>query len=128
MDPFYTGDHSDAVDRAIVQYLGFLQEGDFAALTANSFVADGMQVMNGDMFIGVEAMIAGMEPPEPGTTTHAYGYGYRPVVGDIVLAWGPYEARDAAGNVVAFGQWGNVFRLIDGELVIIAEAGGIYAG
>ena len=128
MDPLYTGENSDAIDRAIVQYLGFLHASDFASLTAASFVADGMQVMDGRMLIGREAMVAGIQPLEPGASLQAYGYGYRPVSEDVVLAWGPYEVRDANDDIIGFGQWGNVLRLVDGELVIIVEAGGAYAG
>jgi ketosteroid isomerase-like protein len=128
MDEIYTGESSDRVDQAIDQYLGFLHDGDFDALAANSFVEAGMQVMDGGMLMGREALASGMQPMEPGTTLIAHGYGYRAVVDDLALAWGPYEVRDAEGQIIAFGQWGNLFRVVDGRLVIIVEAGGMYSG
>ena len=127
-DEEYVGEGSDILARAINRYISNLNAGNIEALAEQSFEVDGIQVTQNGILQGHEELVAGIAPPEDGVTFTAQGYGHLPVADDLVLNWGGYHAKNNEGALLAFGQWGNLNRIVDGELVLIVEAGGVYSG
>ena len=127
-DEEYVGEGSDMVNRAIERYDSNLNAGNIEALAEQMFEVDGIQVTQNGIFQGHEELVAGIAPPEDGVTFTAQGYGYLPVADDLVLNWGGYHAKNNEGALLAFGQWGNLLRIVDGDIILIVEAAGGYSG
>ena len=128
-DEEYVGEGSDMLSRALKRYTSNLNAGNIEALIEQMFEVDGIQAgARLGILQGHEELMAGNAPPEDGATLIVQGYGYRPVADDLVLGWGGYQVENNEGALLAFGQWGDLWRIVDGELMLVVEAGGMYSG
>jgi len=126
-DEVHKGEGSDMVERAIARYTSLTNAGDIAGLSVQMFEEDGVQVTENGILKGHEALASGIQPPPEGVRLTAQSYGYRPVSDDLVINWGGYQIESSEGGLLSFGQWGNLLRVVDGELILVVEAAGAHS-
>ena len=126
-DEVHKGEGSDMVERAIARYTSLTNAGDIAGLSVQMFEEDGVQITENGILKGHEALTSGIQPPPDGVRLTAQSYGYRPVSDDLVINWGGYQIESSEGGLLGFGQWGNLLRVVDGELILVVEAAGAHS-
>ena len=52
--------------------------------------------------------------------------GYRDLGNSIVIAHGQWNESDPSGALLAFGQWGNIFKIEDGQAKLLMESAGVF--
>ena len=115
-----------ASERLVENYLSLLNAGDIAGLSAQVFEEDGIQISETGVLRGREALATGIQPPPEGVHLTAQPYGYLSISEDLVLNWGGYQIENSDGELLGFGQWGNLERIVDGDLILVVEAAGLY--
>ena len=126
-DEVHKGEGSEMVERAIARYTSLANAGDIAGLSVQMFEEDGIQVTENGILIGREALVSGIQPSPDGVRLTAQSYGYLPVTSDLVVNWGGYQIEGSEGGLLGFGQWGNLLRVVDGELILVVEAAGAHS-
>ncbi len=128
-------DLAAAMDRSAARYSAAYNAED-AKLIAAEFLPDGMRIVStsADPSRGREAVTASIMTelaagsPFKGSTLSSTQLGMLKVSPTIVIANGLWEAKDAEGGLVEFGQWGNVLEIQDnGELLLVMESAGGFA-
>jgi hypothetical protein len=78
------------------------------------------------IFAGRAAIQAGMESDADGSingaTLDASAFNARDLGNGYIMANGSWEQRDAKGTRVDGGLWGNLFQVVDGEVLMVLES------
>ena len=64
--------------------------------------------------------------PYAKTTLKAVTLGAKRLSDDLAMAHGLWQATNEKGEVIDYGQWGNVLRIRDGEVKLLQESAGSY--
>ena len=121
------------LERSIMRYTAGMRTSDFDAL-AREFTPDGVQLVGnvtgpsrGYKEIA-KAFSVGVGEGSPYEKTVLEGkvLGLRRIDDQLVAAYGVWSAQTPDGKLIDFGQWGNVFRLADGEAKMIIESAGSF--
>lgn len=64
--------------------------------------------------------------PYEKTVLEAKVLGLKRIDDQLVAAYGVWSAHTTDGELIDFGQWGNVFRQSDGEVKMIIESAGSF--
>ena len=121
------------LERSIMRYTAGMRTSDFDAL-AREFTPDGVQLVGnvtgpsrGYKEIA-KAFSVGVGEGSPYEKTVLEGkvLGLRRIDDQLVAAYGVWSAQTPDGELIDFGQWGNVFRLADGEAKMIIESAGSF--
>ena len=125
IDPIYSGPRAGALNQIVTTY----EENNVSNpnAVAELFVNDGIHVIsgNGRVIVGKENIRESLfSGAVDGVSLDAWSYGYRDVGDSLALGWGGYNLKDAAGQVIEYGMWGNVNRITeDGDRILMERAG-----
>ena len=125
IDPIYSGPRAGALNQIVTTY----EENNVSNpnAVAELFVNDGIHVIsgNGRVIVGKENIRESLSSGAvDGVSLDAWSYGYRDVGDSLALGWGGYNLKDAAGQVIEYGMWGNVNRITeDGDRILMERAG-----
>jgi uncharacterized protein (TIGR02246 family) len=129
------GDHhaekkSDAtslMNAYIANFLQVFNQGDAAKIAA-LYTEDAIWSVSGlaEPVYGRAAIQAGMESNADGSvdgaTLDASVFTSRDLGNGYIMANGSWEQRDAKGTRVDGGLWGNLFQVVDGEVLMVLES------
>ena len=129
------GDHhaekkSDAtslMNAYIANFLQVFNQGDAAEIAA-LYTEDAIWSVSGlaEPVYGRAAIQAGMESNADGSvdgaTLDASVFTSRDLGNGYIMANGSWEQRDAKGTRVDGGLWGNLFQVVDGEVLMVLES------
>ena len=108
-------------------FLKVFNEGDAAKIAA-LYTEDAIWSISGlaEPVYGRAAIQAGIESNAGGTldgaTLNAVVYTSRDLGNGYIMANGSWEQRDAKGARVDGGLWGNLFQVVDGEVLMVLES------
>lgn len=125
IDPIYSGPRAGALNQIVTTY----EENNVSNpnAVAELFVNDGIHVIsgNGRVIVGKENIRESLfSGAVDGVSLDAWSYGYRDVGDSLALGWGGYNLKDATGQVIEYGMWGNVNRITeDGDRILMERAG-----
>lgn len=117
--------------RCIGRYTDGILDSDFDAL-AREFTPDGVQLVGNvsgpsrgyKQIAKAFAVGVGDGSPYEKTVLKAKVLGLKRIDDQIVAAYGVWSAQTTDGELIDFGQWGNVFRQSGGEAKMIMESAG----
>jgi ketosteroid isomerase-like protein len=129
------GDHhaekkSDAtslMNAYIANFLQVFNQGDAAEIAA-LYTEDAIWSVSGlaEPVYGRAAIQAGMESNSDGSidgaTLDASAFNARDLGNGYIMANGSWEQRDAKGTRVDGGLWGNLFQVVNGEVLMVLES------
>ncbi len=121
------------LERSIMRYTNGMRTSNFDAL-AREFTTDGVQLVGnvagpsrGYKEIAKAFSVGvGDGSPYEKTVLEAKVLGLRRIDDQLVAAYGVWSAHTTDGELIDFGQWGNVFRQSDGEAKMIMESAGSF--
>ena len=122
--------HSDAtslMNAYIANFLTVFNKGNAAEIAA-LYTEDAIWSVSGlaEPAYGRAAIQAGMESNADGSvdgaTLDASVFTSRDLGNGYIMANGSWEQRDAEGKRVDGGLWGNVFQVVDGEVLMLLES------
>ena len=111
----------------MANFLKVFNKGD-AAEIAELYTEDAIWSVSGlaEPVYGRAAIQAGMESNADGSidgaTLDASAFNARDLGNGYMMANGSWEQRDAKGTRVDGGLWGNVFQVVDGEVLMLLES------
>ena len=120
-------DATSLVNAYITNFLKVFNEGDAAKIAA-LYTEDAIWSISGlaEPVYGRAAIQAGMESNADGSidgaTLDASAFNARDLGNGYIMANGSWEQRDAKGTRVDGGLWGNVFQVVDGEVLMLLES------
>lgn len=121
------------LERSIKRYTNGMRTSNFDAL-AREFTSDGVQLVGnvagpsrGYKEIAKAFSVGvGDGSPYEKTVLEAKVLGLKRIDDQLVAAYGVWSAHTTDGELIDFGQWGNVFRQSDGEVKMIIESAGSF--
>ncbi|MDB4749398.1 hypothetical protein OAF83_00690 [Rubripirellula sp.] len=121
------------IEQSIMRYTNGMRTSNFDAL-AREFTPDGLQLVG-----NVEGPSRGYKEiakafsvgvgdgsPYEKTVLEAKVLGIRRIDDELVAAYGIWSAHTTDGELIDFGQWGNVFRESNGEVKMVMESAGSF--
>ena len=120
-------DATSLVNAYIANFLMVFNEGDAAKIAA-LYTEDAIWSLSGlaEPVYGRAAIQDGMESNADGSvdgaTLYASVFTCRDLGNGYIMANGSWEQRDAKGTRVDGGLWGNVFQVVDGEVLMLLES------
>lgn len=126
----HTEKHSDAtslMNAYIANFLKVFNKGNAAEIAA-LYTEDAIWSVSGlaEPVYGRAAIQAGMESNADGSvdgaTLDASVFTSRDLGNGYIMANGSWEQRDAKGARVDGGLWGNLFQVVDGEVLMVLES------
>ena len=121
------------LERSIMRYTNGMRTSNFDAL-AREFTPDGVQLVGnvagpsrGYKEIAKAFSVGvGDGSPYEKNVLEAKVLGIRRINDELVAAYGIWSAHTTDGELIDFGQWGNVFRESNGEVKMIMESAGSF--
>ena len=120
-------DATSLVNAYIANFLKVFNEGDAAKIAA-LYTEDAIWSVSGlaEPVYGRAAIQAGMESNADGSvdgaTLDASVFNSRDLGNGYIMANGSWEQRDANGTRVDGGLWGNLFQVVNGEVLMVLES------
>jgi len=120
-------DATSLMNAYIANFLKVFNKGDAAEIAA-LYTEDGIWSVSGlgEPVYGRAAIQAGMESNADGSvdgaTLGASVFTSRDLGNGYIMANGSWEQRDANGTRVDGGLWGNLFQVVDGEVLMLLES------
>ena len=120
-------DATSLVNAYITNFLMVFNEGDAAKIAA-LYTEDAIWSISGlaEPVYGRAAIQAGMESDADGSingaTLDASVFTSRDLGNGYIMANGSWEQRDAKGTRVDGGLWGNLFQVVNGEVLMVLES------
>ena len=120
-------DATSLMNDYIANFLKVFNKGDAAEIAA-LYTEDAIQSVSGltEPVYGRAAIQAGMESNADGSvdgaTLDVSVFNSRDLGNGYIMANGSWEQRDANGTRVDGGLWGNLFQVIDGEVLMLLES------
>ena len=120
-------DATSLVNAYIANFLKVFNEGDAAKIAA-LYTEDAIWSISGlaEPVYGRAAIQAGIESNADGSidgaTLDASAFNARDLGNGYIMANGSWEQRDAKGTRVDGGLWGNLFQVVDGEVLMVLES------
>ena len=120
-------DATSLMNAYIANFLKVFNKGDAAEIAA-LYTEDAIWSVSGlaEPVYGRAAIQAGMESNADGSvdgaTLGASVFTSRDLGNGYIMANGSWEQRDANGTRVDGGLWGNLFQVVDGELLMLLES------
>ena len=116
----------EKIQESIVRYVAYYNAKDFDALS-NEFTTDGIRTVSSSDTIAIgSAAIKSSLKNETLNQLEATIVGYRDLGNSIVIAHGQWNESDPSGALLAFGQWGNIFKIEDGQAKLLMESAGVF--
>ena len=121
------------IERSIARYANGMRTSDFDGL-AREFTIDGVQLVGNvagasrgyqEIKEGFSSGVGDGSPYEK-TVLDAKVLGIRKISDTLVAAYGVWDVHSSDGELIDFGQWGNVLRVSDGEAKMIMESAGSF--
>ena len=121
------------IEKSISRYTKGMRTSDFDSL-AREFTSDGVQLVGnvagpsrGYKEIAKAFSVGvGDGSPYEKTVLAAKVLGIRRINDELVAAYGVWDAHTTDGELIDFGQWGNVFRQSNGEVKMVMESAGSF--
>ena len=120
-------DATSLMNDYIANFLKVFNKGDAAEIAA-LYTEDAIQSVSGltEPVYGRAAIQAGMESNADGSvdgaTLDVSVFNSRDLGNGYIMANGSWELRDANGTRVDGGLWGNLFQVVDGEVLTLLES------
>jgi ketosteroid isomerase-like protein len=120
-------DATSLMNAYIANFLQVFNQGDAAEIAA-LYTEDAIWSVSGlaEPVYGRAAIQAGMESNADGSvggaTLDASVFTSRDLGNGYIMANGSWEQRDAKGTRVDGGLWGNLFQVVDGEVLMVLES------
>ena len=114
------------IEASINDFTNLFNTKEFNALS-KEFTEDGIRSVSGikDIIKGRKA-IAGSFINETEGILNASVSGFKNVGNSFIVAYGQWNLTDIDGNLIEYGQWGNVLEVIDGRAIIVMESAGTF--
>ena len=121
------------IERSIARYTKSNRTSDFDML-AGEFTPDGIQLVSNvagpsrgfKEIVEASSVGIGDGSPYEQTVLEAKILGLRRIDDQLVAAYGVWSASTTDGELIDFGQWGNIFRQTDGEAKMVMESAGSF--
>ena len=129
-DPLYEGSGMNLINEGVASYVLSANNGDSQGI-ADLFTQNGIQAVsnNDSILFGRESIV---DTLNAGTATEikldAWSYGYRELGNSLAIGWGGYRQTSPSGELVEFGQWGNIWRITENGLKLIIERASAFSG
>lgn len=126
----YTGIGEDLLEQGVTAYVTNSNSGNFAGI-ADLFESDAVHALstNESIVVGRPAILNALSAAAATSgLLEAWGYGYKDIGDGYAIGWGAWRQTDPEGNVLLFGQWGNIWSITDQGLMIVSERAGPYSG
>ena len=129
-DPLYEGSGMNLINEGVASYVFSANNGDLQGI-ADLFTQNGIQAVsnNDSILFGRESIV---DTLNAGTATEikldAWSYGYRELGNSLAIGWGGYRQTSPSGELVEFGQWGNIWRITENGLKLIIERASAFSG
>lgn len=129
-DPLYEGLGMNLINEGVASYVLSANNGDSQGI-ADLFTQNGIQAVsnNDNILFGRESIV---DTLSAGTATEikldAWSYGYRELGNSLAIGWGSYRQTSPSGELVEFGQWGNIWRITENGLKLIIERASAFSG
>ena len=116
----------EKIQESIVRYVAYYNAKNFDALS-NEFTTDGIRTVSSSdtVAIGTVAIKSSLKN-ETLNQLEATIVGYRDLGNSIIIANGQWNEKDPSGVLLAFGQWGNIFKIEDGQAKLLMESAGVF--
>ena len=120
-------DATSLMNDYIANFLKVFNKGDAAEIAA-LYTEDAIQSVSGltEPVYGRAAIQAGMESNADGSvdgaTLDVSVFNSRDLGNGYIMANGSWDLRDANGTRVDGGLWGNLFQVVDGEVLMLLES------
>jgi len=113
------------VKASVDQYLKHNNALDFESLS-RLFSGDGIRSVSSTpvVAVGRDAIKSSFRPGAVRTALKANILGYRDLDNSIAIAYGQWQDVNDKGDVLASGQWGNVFKLEATQAILLMESAG----
>ena len=126
MESAYSSKVVEKIQESIVRYVAYYNAKDFDALS-NEFTIDGIRTVSSSDSVAIgSAAIKSSLKNETLNQLEATIVGYRDLGNSIVIAHGQWNEKDPSGALLAFGQWGNIFKIEDGQAKLLMESAGVF--
>ena len=118
------------INEGVASYVLSANNGDSQGI-ADLFTQNGIQAVsnNDSILFGRESIV---DTLNAGTATEikldAWSYGYRELGNSLAIGWGGYRQTSPSGELVEFGQWGNIWRITENGLKLIIERASAFSG
>ena len=116
----------EKIQESVVRYVAYYNAKDFDALS-NEFTTDGIRTVSSidTIAIGTVSVKSSLKN-DTLNQLEATIVGYRDLGNSIVIAHGQWNETDPSGALLAFGQWGNIFKIEDGQAKLLMESAGVF--
>ncbi|MDB4561644.1 hypothetical protein N9102_00490, partial [bacterium] len=121
------------IAQSISRYTKGMRTSDFDSL-AREFTSDGVQLVGNvagpsrgyKEIAKAFSLGVGDGSPYEKTVLEAKVLGIKKIDNELVAAYGVWSAHTAEGEMIDFGQWGNVFRQSNGQVKMVMESAGSF--
>ena len=116
----------EKIQESVVRYVAYYNAKDFDALS-NEFTTDGIRTVSSidTIAIGTVSVKSSLKN-DTLNQLEATIVGYRDLGNSILIAHGQWNETDPSGALLAFGQWGNIFKIEDGQAKLLMESAGVF--
>jgi uncharacterized protein (TIGR02246 family) len=114
------------IEASINDFINVFNTKEFNKLS-KEFTEDGIRSVSSfkDISIGRKAIEESFINETDGILNASLS-GFRNIGSSYIAAYGQWNLTDIDGNLIEYGQWGNVLEVIDGRAIIVMESAGTF--